>query len=52
MNELALPKIDKSTIQRKDEIVRKLSKISGPDNVLSHPDEIKPYETDALAAYI
>ena len=51
MTELALPKIDKKIIDRKDEIVKKLSKISGSDNVLSHPDEVKPYETDALAAY-
>src|SRR5210317_18772 len=51
MTDLALPKIDKKIIERKDEIVKNLSKISGSDNVLSHPDEIKPYETDALAAY-
>ena len=51
MTELALPKIDKKIIDRKDEIVKNLSKISGSDNVLSHPDEVKPYETDALAAY-
>src|SRR6056300_250531 len=51
MTELALPKIDKRIIDRKDEIVKNLSKISGSDNVLSHPDEVKPYETDALAAY-
>ena len=51
MTELALPKVDKKIIERKDEIVKNLSKISGSDNVLSHRDEIKPYETDALAAY-
>jgi glycolate oxidase len=51
MTELALPKVDKKIIERKEEIVKNLSKISGSDNVLSHPDEIKPYETDALAAY-
>jgi len=51
MTELALPKVDKKIIERKEEIVKNLSKISGQDNVLSHPDEIKPYETDALAAY-
>jgi glycolate oxidase len=49
MTELALPKVDKKIIERKQEIVKNLSKISGQDNVLSHPDEIKPYETDALA---
>jgi len=51
MTGIALPKIDKKIIDQKDEIVKNLSKISGLDNVLSHADEIKPYETDALAAY-
>ena len=37
MTELALPKVDKKIIERKDEIVKNLSKISGSDNVLSHP---------------
>ena len=51
MTGIALPKIDKKIIDQKEEIVKNLSKISGLDNVLSHADEIKPYETDALAAY-
>jgi len=51
MTGIALPKIDKRIIDKKEEIVKNLSKISGLDNVLSHADEIKPYETDALAAY-
>jgi len=38
MTELALPKVDKKIIERKDEIVKNLSKISGSDNVLSHRD--------------
>ena len=51
MTGIALPKIDQKIIDQKEEIVKNLSKISGLDNVLSHADEIKPYETDALAAY-
>ena len=51
MTGIALPKVDKNIIDQKEEIVKNLSKISGLDNVLSHADEIKPYETDALAAY-
>ena len=51
MTGIALPKVDKNIIDQKEEIVKILSKISGLDNVLSHADEIKPYETDALAAY-
>ena len=51
MSELALPKIDRSILNNKDLIVKKLSNLINPENVLSHADEIKPYETDALAAY-
>ena len=51
MTELALPKIDKKIIKKKDLIVSQLKKFTKPENVLSHSQEIKPYETDALAAY-
>ena len=51
MTELTLPKIDKSIVSRKDEIVKNLSRLTNSENVLSHADEIKPYETDALAVY-
>ena len=51
MTELALPKIDKKIIQRKNFIISQLKKFTDADNVLSHIQEVKPYETDALAAY-
>ena len=51
MTELALPEIDKSIVSRKNQIVKNLSRITNSENVLSHADEIKPYETDALAVY-
>ena len=51
MSELVLPKIDNSTILKRSKIVSKLEKITKPENVLDHKDEIKPYETDALSAY-
>ena len=51
MSELALPKIDKNIISKKSLIVKKLKNLTNPNNVLSDLDEIKPYETDALAAY-
>ena len=51
MTDLVLPKIDKNTIHKKDYIVKSLQKITNTNNVLSHGDEVKPYETDALAAY-
>jgi len=49
--ELALPKIDQKTIDNKISIVKNLCKLTNQENILSHADEIKPYETDALAAY-
>ena len=51
MSELALPKVDKNVISKKSLIVSDLKKIINKDNVLSDADEIKPYETDALAVY-
>ncbi len=51
MSELVLPKINKETISKKEYIFKNLAKIINPENVLSHADEIKPYETDGLSAY-
>jgi len=51
MSELALPKVDQSTILNRNKIVNKLKRIIKSENVLDHNDEIKPYETDALSAY-
>jgi len=51
MNTLQMPKVEKSIISNKDQIVFDISKIIKEENILSHNDEIKPYETDALAAY-
>ena len=51
MSNIALPKIDQSIIERKKYIFSKLKKLTAPENFLSHEAEIKPYETDALAAY-
>ena len=39
MSELVLPKIDKSILDRKNEIVKKLSKLTNSENVLSESDE-------------
>ena len=49
MSEIALPKIDSSILNRKSEIVKKLSKLTNIENVLSEADELRPYETDALS---
>ena len=42
MTELALPKIDKDTISRKDQIVSHLKKFTKDENILSENEEIKP----------
>ena len=46
-----MPKVDSSILSKKDKILSDIEKIIDPKNVLSHTDEIRPYETDALAAY-
>ena len=46
-----MPKVDKSILSSKDKIALDLSKILKSENILSHEDEVRPYETDALAAY-
>ena len=51
MTNIALPKIDKSIIGKKEYIFRKLKKLTSSENVLCHEAEVKPYETDALSAY-
>jgi glycolate oxidase len=51
MSNIALPKIDQTTIDKKQYIFKKLKKITSSENILSHESEIKPYETDALTVY-
>ena len=51
MTSLQMPKVEKSIISNKDKIVSDIGKIIKEENILSHNDEIKPYETDALVAY-
>jgi hypothetical protein len=51
MTSLQMPKVDKSILSNKDKIALDLRKILKSENILSHEDEIRPYETDALAAY-
>jgi len=51
MTSLQMPKVENSILSSREEIISDIEKIINPDNVLSHEDEIKPYETDALAAY-
>ena len=51
MTSLQMPKVDKSILSSKDKISLDLGKILKSENILSHEDEVRPYETDALAAY-
>ena len=51
MSKIALPKIDRSIVSNKSQIVKKLSSLTNPENVLSEADELRPYETDALSVY-
>jgi glycolate oxidase len=46
-----MPKVEQSILSNKDKIVFDIGKILKKENILSHDDEVKPYETDALAAY-
>jgi glycolate oxidase len=45
MSKLVLPEIDKKTLDKKEYIFKALAKLINSENILSHADEIKPYET-------
>ena len=51
MSSLQMPKVDSSVLSRKDKIALDLRAIINSKNVLSHPDELRPFETDGLTAY-
>ena len=51
MSEIALPKVNKSILVRKKEIIKSLLKLINSENILSEADEVRPYETDALSVY-
>ena len=51
MTSLQMPKVQQSILSSKDKIIADLRKIINRDNILSHEDEIRPYETDGLTAY-
>ena len=51
MTKLAMPKVDRKLITRKENVIQDLRNIIKAENVLSHRDLIKPFETDALTAY-
>jgi len=51
MTKLAMPKIDRKLLSRKEIIISNLKKIVKDENVLDQQHQIKAYETDALSAY-
>ena len=51
MSSLQMPKVDNAIMSKKDKIASDLRRIINFKNVLSNPDELRPFETDGLTAY-
>ena len=51
MSTLVMPQIDQSVLNDREKIVRDLKRFTNPINIISDPEGITPYETDALSAY-
>ena len=46
-----MPKAKKWTLSNREKIINDIGNILKPENILTHKDEIRTYETDALTAY-
>ena len=51
MTKLAMPRIDRKLLSKKDGVIASLKKIVKAENVIDHEDQTRPFETDALSAY-
>ena len=51
MSSLQMPKVDNAITSKKDKSASDLRRIINFKNVLSNPDELRPFETDGLTAY-
>ena len=51
MTKLAMPRIDRKLLSKKETVIADLKKIIKVENVLGHEDQVRPFETDALSAY-
>ena len=51
MTKIAMPKVDRKLLLKKEAICKSLKKIVKSENVLDHEDQLRPFETDALSAY-
>ena len=51
MSKITMPKTNNKIFLNKKIYIEELKKIVKKENILSHEDELKPYETDGLSAY-
>jgi FAD/FMN-containing dehydrogenases len=51
MTTLKMPKVDRKILKDKEKIVKDICYFTKRKNILSEPEELKPYETDGLTAY-
>jgi hypothetical protein len=51
MSTLQMPKVDNAIMSKKDKIASDLRGIINSKNVLSNPDELRPFETDGLTRF-
>ena len=51
MTKLAMPRIDRKLLSKKDNVIASLKKIIKAENIIDHEDQTRPFETDALSAY-
>ena len=51
MTKLAMPRIDRKLLSKKDGVIASLKKIVKAEYVIDHEDQTRPFETDALSAY-
>ena len=51
MTTLKMPKVDRKVLKNRANIFQDICKFTKKENVLSEPEELKPYETDGLSAY-
>ena len=51
MTKLAMPRIDRKLLSKKNVVVASLQKIIKTENIIDHEDQTRPFETDALSAY-
>ncbi len=51
MTKLAMPRVDRRLLSKKNDVIKSLKKIIKAENIIDHEDQTRPFETDALSAY-